>query len=373
MSGAIAAGASLALLLALPQPAHSRDIVIGQSLGLTGGGADVARQYHEAAKCHFDNVNREGGVRGTPIRLVALDDGGNRDRTLENTRKLIADENAFALFGYTAAAGAQAAFPLIEEKGVPLVGIASGGLGVHDKFRKTVFHVRASYVAELDGIVRLLGASGFVGPSGSYAFVYNQDAKANLGAFEEVARRGNAKVSASVGIDRNSTDMRAPVKELVDAKPSAIVAITTARAMAALIKELRRQGYGGTIVSSSFAGDPLVAEVGKEGVGTIVVQIVPDPRSRATGVTRAYQESLARCGINDGFSTSGLEGYISARVLVEGLKRSRGPTRDSLIAALEGMNRLDLGGLDVAYSPTNREGTSFVELLIIAKDGRLKK
>lgn len=359
---------------ALSSPAAARELVIGQSLGLTGGGADVAKQYLAGAKCHFDNVNKEGGVRGNTIRLVALDDGGQRDRTLENTKKLIDGEGAFALFGYTAAAGAQAVFPLIEERGIPLIGIASGGLGVHDKYRRTVFHVRASYTAELEGIVSVLGASGLVGSSGAYAFIYNQDAKANLGAFEEVAKRNNLKIAASAAIDRNSTDMREPVKQILEKRPTAIVAITTAKAMAAVIKEARRQGYHGTIVSSSFAGDPLIGEAGAAGVGTIVAQIVPDPRVKTTGVTRDFHAALAKCGVAAERTVSSLEGYISARVLVEGLSRA-GPnvSRDKLIAALESLRKLELGGLEVAFSRTSHEGTSFVELLIIAKDGRLKK
>jgi len=262
------------------------ELVIGQSLGLTGGGAEVGKQYLQGAKCHFDNVNRGGGVRGNTLRLVSLDDGGNRDKTLENTRKLIADEKALVLFGYTAAAGAQAAFPLIEERNIPLLGIASGGLGVHDKLRRHVFHVRASYTAELDGIVKVLGASGLSGTTPQYAFVYNQDAKANLGAFEAVAKKNGVPMVTSAGIDRNSTDMQAPVKAILQGKPTVIVAITTAKAMAAVIKEARKKGYTGTIVSSSFAGDPLVAEVGPAGVGKLVAQVVRDPYLKTTAITR---------------------------------------------------------------------------------------
>ena len=364
----VAALASAALL-----PAGA-EIVIGQSLGLTGGGAEVAKQYLSGARCVLDNTNKAGGVRGKPIRLVSLDDGGDRQRTLENTRRLLEQDKAFALFGYTAAAGAQAAFPLIEERDVPLLGIASGGLGVHDKHRRNVFHVRASYTAELDGIAKVLASAGMVGSDGTYAFVYNQDAKANLGAFESVAKRNSLKIAASAGIDRNSTDMREPVATLLAAKPTVIVAITTAKAMAALIREARRQGYTGTIVSSSFAGDPLVAEAGKEGVGTIVAQVVPDPYLKTTGVTRDYHAALARCGSDMPPSASGLEGYIAARVLVEGLQRAGGnPTRSGFMNALESLNKYDLGSLEVSFSPTDHEGLEFVDLLIISRNGKLKK
>jgi branched-chain amino acid transport system substrate-binding protein len=364
---------SAAALLLCVVPASARELVIGQSLGLTGGGAQVAKQYVEGAKCHFDLVNAEGGVRGNRLKLVSIDDQGNREKTVENTRKLIDKEKAFLLFGYTAAAGAQAAFPIIEEAGIPLLGIASGGLGVHDKHRRMVFHVRASYTAELDGIVRLLSTSGLAG-EGRYGFVYNQDAKANLGAFEAVAKSTGVAIAGSVAIDRNSTDMREPVTQLLAKKPTVIIAITTAKAMAAFIKEARRQGYRETIVSSSFAGDPLVQEVGKDGIGTIVAQVVPDPQTRTLAIVREHYAALAKCGVQSAPSSSSLEGYISARVLTEGLKRAPpNVTRESLVSALESLRKFDLGGLEVSFSPTNHEGVEFVDLLMISKDGKLKR
>lgn len=353
---------------------NAKDLVIGQSIGLTGGGAEVAKQYHQGAKCYFDLINADGGIRGNKIKLATLDDGGQRDKTLENTKKLINDEKVLALFGYTAAAGAQATFPLLEETGTPLVGIASGGLGIHDKTRRPVFHVRASYIHELEGAIDLLRSSGMAGPNSGFAFVYNQDAKANLAAFEDVAKRKGAKVVGAVGIDRNSTDMQGPVDLLLQAKPNVIIAITTAKAMGAIIREARKQGFTGTIVSSSFAGDPLAKEAGPAGVGTIVAHVVPDPVMRTTKVTSAYHTALGRCKITDPPNASGLEGYVTARVLVEGLRRAgNNPTSESLIKGMEGIKQLDLGGLEVGYAPDDRAGSRFVEFLIVTRDGKLKK
>ncbi|APV51156.1 hypothetical protein BWI17_16605 [Betaproteobacteria bacterium GR16-43] len=366
--------ASLACIGCLAQPAAAKDLVLGQSLGLTGGSAEVSKQYLQGAQCYFTALNNEGGIRGNKIRLVSLDDGGQVPKTVENTKKLIESEKVLALFGYTAAAGAQAVFPLLEQSGVPLVGIASGGLGVHDKFRKTVFHVRASYYHELEGAIDILRDSGLANPNTRFGFVYNQDAKANLGAFEDVAARKSAKIAASVGIDRNSTDMKVPVETLMKGNPNVIIAITTAKAMGAVIKEARKQKYTGSFVSSSFAGDPLIAEAGKDGVGTIVIHVVPDPQVRSTPIASAYQTALAKCPGSEKPSASGLEGYISARVLAEGFRRAgNNITKETLITGMESIRKWDLGGLTIDFSPTDHEGMRFIEFLIISKDGRLKK
>jgi len=168
--------------------------------------------------------------------------------------------------------------------------------------------------------------------------------------------------------------MREPVTQLLARKPTVIIAITTAKAMAAFIKEARKQGYRATIVSSSFAGDPLVQEVGKDGIGTIVAQVVPDPQTRTLAIVREHYAALAKCGVQSAPSSSSLEGYISARVLTEGLKRAPpNVTRESLVSALESIRKFDLGGLEVSFSPTNHEGVEFVDLLMISKDGKLKR
>jgi hypothetical protein len=51
-------------------------------------------------------------------------------------------------------------------------------------------------------------------------------------------------------------------------------------------------------------------------------------------------------------------GVHGRKVMVEGLRRAGPrPTREKLIAALESMRRLDLGGIDVTYGPQLRIGT----------------
>ena len=66
-----------------------------------------------------------------------------------------------------------------------------------------------------------------------------------------------------------------------------------------------------------------------------------------------------------------LEGFATAKVLVEALRRSVGkPTRASLQAALEGMQKYDLGGLEIGFSPTDHTGLDFADLSVIGANGK---
>jgi branched-chain amino acid transport system substrate-binding protein len=365
--------AVVATSLSFTAQTHAKEIPIGQSLDLTGGAAQASKQFMHAAQCHFQEVNKSGGIRGNTIKLISLDDGGKSDKTLVNTKKLIESDKVTALFGFSSAAGAAAVFPLLEQTGTPLVAVASGGLGIRDKVRREVFHVRASYIVEMEKAIDAVRMVGFMSGKGSVAFVYNQDAKANAKAFEDVAKRKGVTIASSTGIDRNSTDMSGPADEVIKSKPDAVIAITTAKAMGALIKSLREKNYNQAIVSSSFSGDGVIKEAGPAGAGTIVAHVVPNPNKPTTAVTVAFQNLLKRCGAEkDASSAAGLEGYVAALVLVEGLRKA-GPNIDraAVIAGLESIRSLDLGGLKVGYSSTDREGSDYVEFLIISKSGRL--
>ena len=100
-----------------------------------------------------------------------------------------------------------------------------------------------------------------------------------------------------------------------------------------------------------------------------VSQVSPYPFSRTMVLTKEFQEVIkGRQDVAPSYAS--MEGFISAKVLVEGLKRAGPkPTREKLIAGLESMNRFDLGGIDVTYGPELRTGANFIDITIIGKNG----
>ena len=94
------------------------------------------------------------------------------------------------------------------------------------------------------------------------------------------------------------------------------------------------------------------------------------PTKRRIPIVGEYQNALAAVGAKPDYSFSGLEGFISAKVLVEGLKRGgKDLTRSKFIRAMEGISDLDLGDYFVGYSPTNHNGSKYVDITVINKDG----
>lgn len=207
--------------------------------------------------------------------------------------------------------------------------------------------------------------------------LYNDDAygKAGLDGVQRALKlRANQGVSlaAQASVVRNTTDVKDAIGTVLAQKPDAIVIISAYQTVAALVKGAQEQGYAGQFYNVSFVGTKALANtLGKAGGGVIISQVMPYPYSGASPLVRDYQKLLKSDGITD-FDYGSIEGYIAARVFVEGLKRAgRDLTREKLITALESMGNYDLGGFNVNFSPSNHVGSKFVEMTIISSSGQV--
>ena len=91
-------------------------------------------------------------------------------------------------------------------------------------------------------------------------------------------------------------------------------------------------------------------------------------------VVREYQQLLAKYAPGAEVNYTSFEEFLGAKVLVEALRRAGpAPTRERVTKALESLQKWDLGGLVVSYSPTNRIGSRSVEVTVIGSTGRLMK
>jgi len=365
----VVAGASM---LAGFNIAHAQadKIILGQSAAFTGPAAQLGIQFHQGAKLYFDQVNAQGGIGKRLIEIRNLDDGYEPDRCAENTRKLIADD-VFALFGYIGTPTSIAALPLATKDKIPFVAPFTGAMALRDPFNKYAFHVRASYNDETGLIVKQLTGLGLK----KIAVFYQNDAygKAGLDGVTLALAAQNLKPVALGTVERNTVNVAAAVKTLVAAGPDAVVQIGAYKACAAFIREARKAGYGGTFYNVSFVGTQALAdELGKDGAGVVVSQVMPSPYNAARPIAREFVDAAKAANAQVNFSS--MEGYVAAKVLVDGLKRggTAKATRESLIAGLEGMGSQSLGGFSVSFSPTDHVASSFVELSMLTGDGRVR-
>jgi ABC-type branched-subunit amino acid transport system substrate-binding protein len=138
------------------------------------------------------------------------------------------------------------------------------------------------------------------------------------------------------------------------------------------IKALKAAGSGAQFVTlSNNASGGFIKLLGDDARGVIVSQVLPQSQNYAL-----VQEAMTLAKAHDMLEVSPamLEGFASAKVLVEALRRAGPkPTREKFISALESMGRFDLGGLTLNFSPSDHTGLDFADLSIITASGKFRR
>ena len=349
--------------------AQDTPLVLGQSAAFTGPAAQLGIQFNQGAKLFLDQYNAQPGRRNLVIKN--LDDGYEPDRCAANTQKFI-EEDVFALFGYVGTPTSLAALPLAVKDKVPFVAPFTGAMSLREPFQKNVFHLRASYNDETALMVKQLTHLGLK----KIAVFYQNDAygKAGLDGVTLALGEQQLKPVALATVERNSADVAQAVKKIVAARPDAVVQVGAYKACATFIREARKAGYGGTFFNMSFVGTQALAdELGKDAAGVMITQVVPSPYNQANALAREFAEAVRKAGNGASANFSSMEGYLAAKVLVEGLRKAPGkPARESLVAGLESIDRQQFGGFEVSFSSKNHVASKFVELSMLTGDGRVR-
>jgi ABC-type branched-subunit amino acid transport system substrate-binding protein len=344
-------------------------ILIGQSGPLSGANKEFGEDIRAGALAYFNKINEAGGVNKRKLELITIDDANDAKRSGENGRVLIEERRVLALFGYASATLSLPALPHVEKHRVPFVAPFTGAEPMQ-KFRPHVFMMRASYANELEKIVDFYTVTGMK----RFSVLHYDDAvgKENLGAVEAALAKRVLKPVSVASVKRNQLDLGEAVSDMVKSTPDVVITTTLYRTTADFIKQAKKAGSGAQFASTSFVGaSALASELGAQGTGVVVAQVVPPYSRLSIPIVKEYQAAIEKQLGKKEFSFTSLESYISAKVLVEAIRRAgANPTRESLLKALDTIQNFDVGGYTVDFNPSNHNGSKFVELTAISRAGR---
>lgn len=366
------AGATIAALLLAPAVtrAQAPEIIIGQSAGYTGRTSSSVKEFMEGAQAYFDLVNKGGGIAGRKVYLNTLDDGYLPELVAENTKRLIDEDKALALFGYFGDAPVNAALPIIKEKRIALVGAVTGAEA--HRSNPNLFFVRASYQMEAEKIVAQAAAQGL----SRFAIFYQNDefGKDVLAGLQKALDSRKLTLAGQATYERNSLKVDDAVGKIAAVMPQSIVMACTLEACAEFVRQIKKRGLTPRFNHlSSVDIASLHKELGDLSRGLEVSRVVPLPQAQTVPLVREYTKALKDYAPKAQPSFLSLEGYIAAKALAEGLKRAgANPTRQGLLTALESMRAVDLGGFTVNFAGPHRRGSDFADVTIIGPGGKIK-
>lgn len=365
-------GAALGLPAVLHKAAWARDsapIKVGQTISLTGPQADLGRAMHQGAKACFSDINAKGGIFGSPIELVALDDGYEAKRAVDNVKTFLDNGDTFALLNCQGTPVVQAILPQVIESGVPFFAPFSGASTVRPNARN-IFHLRASYADEVDRLVEHLKTIGIR----RIAVVYlnNSYGKDVLDAAEIAMRSRGLKAAAIVSVENDASDAGDAAAKLVAANPEAVLLGVAGKSMLAVVKSLRSIRRGLPLYTLSVMGSAAtLSALGDDGIGLTISQVVPMPANATMPVVRDFRKAWAASGTKLEPSHLALEGYVSAKALGVALQRAgRNRSRLSFIEGTRSIKNYDMGGFGLNFTEPTQSASRFVELTMVTRGGK---
>ena len=347
--------------------AQTKPLLIGQTYVQTGPLASLSPEPVMGVRAMLNALNANGGINGRPVELRQLDDAYDPAKGAENV-KTFAKDGAIGVLMPIGTSSAVGAIKAANELKIPVIGPYTGA-GPVTKFSDYNFPVRISFDEEYSRIVNHLFTIGL----SRIAFAHNDNpgARSALESTQKfIAERGE-KMAGSVAIKNDGSDAAERAVELAKLKPKAVVLAVTNDVAAKFITAYRAAGGETAFYSFSFLnGQKLFQDIKKDAAGVVISQVVPYPWNSAMPLIAEYQAAMKKIGATE-FSYASLEGYVAAKVMVEGLKRAgANPTPDSLQKGLESFRTLDIGGIAVSYRPGEHRGLTFSELSMLKADGR---
>ena len=360
------------------------EIRLGSSLALTGHASFLGTQTFHGAQCYIRAINEGGGVHGRSIQVIAYDDGYDPPRCLENTQKLIVEDNVFGLFCYVGTPTSVKIMPLVQEARLPLVGLFTGAQILRNPFQRYIINIRASYYQEtgavVDELVESLGLKKF-----AVFYQYDDYGFDGLTGTQIALKKYGLTPVATGSYRRGSIEVEQALEQILPSGAEVVIMIGTYDPCAKFIRLARSRGFHPIFHCLSFVGgDELAKKLGREGEGVIITQVVPPPtETLLLDAAAEYTKLLAHYYPEDKPNYVGFEGYLNARVMVEGLKRA-GPdlTRENFINAIETIENYSLGianplnfnaqdhqGLEKVYFTQIRGG----KLELVTKPSLMKK
>lgn len=350
----------------------SQQILIGQTITLQGGKNDYGVAVLDGVQAYLAQVNRQGGVSDRKVVVKVLDDDNKPAQAEANARELIAKDKVFIVFGSIEGGPSNAVMAVTNELKVPFFGPMAGSPTFRSPHQPLVFPVRAEHKEEFRALLEHAKNLGMT----RVAFLRAESAvgQDHLSNVRKIIQPLGLELAADLPFksDINDAGIDAVVKQIASSGAQMVFNHGSTGTYEKIIRKARERRLTTQFYGVNSGSAQLARQLGPLAHNMIFAQVMPSPWERKTAITRAYQESFRAYKPKEDFSYGSLEGYLTARALVEALRRAGpNPTRESFVAGIKDTD-LQIEGLKVSYRNGAHTGLSLVDLSIVTREGKFR-
>ena len=347
----------------------ANEIVLGMNLSLNGGKNTYGVAALQGMNLYFNAVNASGGVKGRKIVQRVLDDEDKAANAEANARKLV-QEGAFILFGTIDGGPSTAVMKVANETNVPFFGPMAGSPNLRKPHQALVFPVRAEHKDEFRALMAYGKSTGLA--TVGFLHADTDVGRMHLENVRNIGKELGLEVVLALPFKGDTTDEQVGemAKTIAAKQPAMFINHGSAGLYQKLITKAKAAGARSTFMGVNSGSSQIVKALGPLAYGMVFAQVVPNPAERKRQIVREYQDAAQKTTPKTELSYGGLEGYMTAKALVLALGATGNKlTRETFIQTLH-KGQYDLGGVSVNYAPGSHDGSRFVDLSLVSRDGK---
>ena len=354
----------------------SNEIHIGSSVPLSGEaaiGGNVAR----GADAYFKYVNAKGGIFGRKVKFTYLDDGYDPGRAVNNTIRLVQQEQVFAMFSSLGTSNNLAVRKLLNDAKVPQLFVSAGATTFGRDYKKYPWTI--GYIPPYSEEGEIYARYVLQKIKKPKIAVLYQDDDYGRDLYNGLRRGLGKKAStivAKVAYDPTSTDVQPQVTQLKASKANVFMIFAFGKFSLQAFNAVSRLGWKPQIFVNDVSSASALMEIVPQNAanGSISIVFGKDPAApvwRKDKGVRLFQQIIKQYGsdigprdLKNGFMTAGM---ASAFTMVDVLRKAgRNLTRDSVMRAAthlrEKNNPFVLPGITIRTTPKMRFPLTQVKL-----------
>ena len=293
-------------------------LVIGFIGGLTGPNADNGQAGLDAVTLAIEEFNRDGGVDGRLVELLAKDDGQSKEKATQSTQELV-NAKVQAIVGPFTSGMAEVIVPIAGKAGIFEVSPTITSMDFYGK-DDNLFRINRTTRDNAIDYARFLSARGIQHVSVAYDLRNKSFTQSWLAEFQTALLKEGGRVSVAVPYTSSSeTPFEQVVTDMLKAKPQGLLFISGALDVARLAQHSRRLAPRLPIIASEWAATEQLIDLGGKVIeGLIIVQNYDrdDASDRFRQFSQAYFKRFQR---DPGYSS--VSAYDAATVVLQALKQ----------------------------------------------------
>lgn len=337
-------------------------IRVGMLVPAKGALAEMGQAIRAVVAAYFEEVNGQGGIYNRRIELKLAESGDTPAATASNVERLIRDEQIFALSSAMIAGADREITTLAHNSEVPLVAPFTLYPPQSAPVNRQVFYLLSGIDDQARALV-LFAARKAADKSATRAAILYPDSEANAGvavAIDEQSKRAGWGAPGRVKYARGSFDAATLAKELSAKGVNAVFLLGGSDDARALWTEAEKLNWSPALYLPGAMTGKDILDAPRSFKDKVFLSFPSVPADIKPAGLDNFRALAAKYKLPQGHIAVQISAYVSAQLLVEGLKRAgRDLSREKLINALEGLYEYETGLTPkLTYGPNRRVGAA---------------